>query len=94
MAAACAAMAFIQLAQAQASKDIDAEQLRRTQERETQLRKLHETEPDVHLPQPAQSAATLPLQDESPCFAIKRIGLDGQEANRFSWLLDYADGHA
>ena len=87
-------MAFSQLVQAQASKDVDVEQLRRTQEREAQQRKQRETEPDVHLPQQAQPAATLPLQDESPCFQIKRIELDGQEAARFNWLLDYADGHA
>jgi hemolysin activation/secretion protein len=94
IAAACAAMAFSQLAQAQSSKDIDTEQLRRTQEREAQQRRQRETQPDVHLPQPAQGAAALTLKDESPCFPIKRIELDGQEASRFSWLLDYADGHA
>ncbi|KQV54806.1 hypothetical protein ASD07_29050 [Duganella sp. Root336D2] len=87
-------MVFSQLAQAQASKDIDTDQLRRTQEREAQQRKQRETAPDVHLPQPAQSAAALPLADESPCFPIKRVELDGQDASRFGWLLDYADGHA
>lgn len=82
------------MARAQASKDIDTDQLRRTQEREAQQRKQLETAPDVHLPQPAQSAAALPLTDESPCFPIKRIELDGQETSRFNWLLDFADGHA
>jgi hemolysin activation/secretion protein len=87
-------MAFSQLAQAQANRDIDIEQLRRTQEREAAQRKQRETEPDVHLQQAAPAAAALPLKDESPCFPIKRIEIDGSEAARFAWLLDYADGHA
>jgi hemolysin activation/secretion protein len=94
LAAAFAVMTFSQLAQAQAIKDIDTEQLRRTQEREAQQRRQRETEPDVHLQQPGQSSAALPLKDESPCFPIKRIALSGEGANGFSWLLDYADGHA
>lgn len=87
-------MALSQGAQAQSNKDIDTEQLRRNQEREAFQRKQNEVQPDVHLQNPAQSAAALPLKDESPCFPIKRIELTGEGAGDFSWLLDYTDGHA
>jgi hemolysin activation/secretion protein len=88
-----AALLSAQSAHAQEIKDFDAEQLRRTQEREAQQRRQKEAQPDVHLPAAPQASAALPLKDESPCFRINRIELGGPEQAGFSWLLDHSDGH-
>lgn len=69
----------------------DGSQLLRQQERDSQLRKRLEPAPDIRLP----SAATTPIPrlpaDESPCFSIDRIALDGEMAARFADLVDAAD---
>jgi len=64
-------------------------------ERERVLREQQESQPDVSLEAPAPAAdgaesARLPV-DESPCFAIKRIELVGDSAERFQWALRAAD---
>lgn len=89
-----AALLAAQPAHAQEIKDFDAEQLRRSQEREAQQRRQNEVQPDVHLQAAARSSAALPLKDESPCFQISHIELGGPEQAGFSWLLDHSDGHA
>lgn len=80
-------------AHAQSGQDISAEQSRRAQDRESQLRQQHEAGPDVHLPRtPGAVAAVLP-SNESPCFAIRQLQLSAPDGNHFDWLIEHADGH-
>lgn len=65
------------------------EQLRRQQERERALREQQETRPDARLSQPVVFPDRIP-RDETPCFPIKAIRLDGEDADRFDWALEAA----
>jgi hemolysin activation/secretion protein len=67
-----------------------AEEYLRQIERERQLRERNEPAPDVRTgPQPVPDSGHFPAQ-ESPCFAIDSITLDGEDAERFQWTLHYA----
>ncbi|HAV71947.1 MAG TPA: hypothetical protein DCX91_08585, partial [Stenotrophomonas sp.] len=67
------------------------QELLRQQERERALREQQETTPDVRLQAtPEEAVGRLPA-DESPCFPIQRIVLEGDLADRFSWSLRAAD---
>ncbi len=60
-------------------------------EREAQLRREQESVPDVRLqPTPSPPAPLLPAV-ESPCFTICRLHIDGDDAEKFSWLSTAAD---
>lgn len=74
-----------------AEQESAAQELLRQQERERILREKQEAATDVRL-QPAQAPPSdrLPL-DETPCFPIERIWLDGEDAHRFIWSLKAAD---
>ena len=73
------------------TQDNAAQELRRQQERERLLREQQETAPDVRLRiTPEESAQTLP-ENETPCFVIAQIRLEGDEAQRFQWALKAAD---
>lgn len=89
-----AAMALHLGAHAQTAQDINAEQLRRAQERESLLRQQQEAAPDVHLPTPSAAAPAVLPPDESPCFAIRQLQLSKPDGNHFDWLIEQADGHA
>lgn len=68
-----------------------AQELLRQQERERILRKQQEAAPSVRAqPARAPSPDLLP-RDETPCFPIGRIRLDGEDAGRFVWALNAAD---
>lgn len=68
-----------------------AQELLRQQERERILRKQQEAAPSVRAqPARAPSPDLLP-RDETPCFPIGRIRLDGEDARRFVWALNAAD---
>lgn len=68
-----------------------AQELLRQQERARMLREQQESAPDVRLrPAPAPPQDLLPA-DETPCFPIERIRLDGERAGRFTWSLKAAD---
>lgn len=68
-----------------------AQELLRQQERERILRKQQEATPSVRAqPARAPSPDLLP-RDETPCFPIGRIRLDGEDARRFVWALNAAD---
>lgn len=71
--------------------DTAADELRRRQERERVLREQQEQRPDVRLETPSVSALEALPADESPCFRIDRIVLDGEDAKRFRWALKAAD---
>lgn len=73
------------------TQDGAAQELLRQQERERVLREQQETAPDIRSPPaPAPSWELLP-RDETPCFTIDRIRLDGDDAHRFLWSLQAAD---
>ncbi|RYH67220.1 MAG: ShlB/FhaC/HecB family hemolysin secretion/activation protein [Alcaligenaceae bacterium] len=73
------------------TQDGAAQELLRQQARERVLREQQENVPDVRLrPTQAPPPKQLPAE-ESPCFRISRIKLDGEQAQRFSWALRAAD---
>jgi hemolysin activation/secretion protein len=68
-----------------------AQELLRQQDRERALREQQETTPDVRLSQPVTTAPDrLPL-NETPCFPIRSIRLDGDAASTFQWALKAAN---
>lgn len=71
--------------------DPAAQELRRQQERERQLRGQQEGAPDVRLEAPVADAVPRLPADERPCFPIQRIELAGEAADRFRWALKAAD---
>lgn len=73
------------------TQDSAAQELLRHQEREKLLREQQEPAPQVWLrPAQAPSSELLP-RNETPCFPIGRIRLDGEDAQRFVWSLSAAD---
>lgn len=83
-------LVFMVSASAQ-TQDGAAQELLRQQERVRRLRKQQETAPNARAqPARAPSLDLLP-QDETPCFPIGRIRLDGEDAQRFFWSLSAAD---
>lgn len=83
------ALAPLSLAVAQVSPD--AQELRRQEDRERALREQQEQAPDVRLQAPTAAALEALPADESPCFRIDRIVLDGDDAKRFQRSLKAAD---
>jgi hemolysin activation/secretion protein len=71
--------------------DAATQELLRQQERERQLREQQERVPDVRLPRETQERATRLPVDETPCFPIDRIVLNGERAEKFDWALRAAD---
>jgi hemolysin activation/secretion protein len=68
---------------------IAAGELQRLQQREDAQRRQVETGPDVRLQAPvATPANAYPV--ETPCFPIRLIRLEGDEADSFQWALDAA----
>lgn len=63
----------------------------RQQERERALRQQQEETPDVRFPRPVEPEAALLPTEESPCFRIERIELQGDAAERFQWALGAAN---
>ncbi|MGY0556781.1 MULTISPECIES: ShlB/FhaC/HecB family hemolysin secretion/activation protein [unclassified Lysobacter] len=77
--------------EAQTQGDPAAQELRRQQERERILREQQEMAPDVRLEGDKTLVSGRLPTDESPCFEIQRIVLDGDDAGRFRWALQAAD---
>lgn len=65
----------------------DAQEVLRQQERERALRESQEQTPDVRLESPTVAAFEMLPADESPCFRIESIRLDGEGAQDFRWAL-------
>lgn len=65
----------------------------RQQQRERALREQQQTSPDVRLSRPRSGSPDRLPVDETPCFPIQRIRLDGEGAAQFQWALKAA-GHA
>lgn len=69
----------------QVSSEIDSQQLQRQQQRErAQADQLGSSPPDVRLPTSRTPVPAYP-SNESPCFPISRIDLQGDSARRFTW---------
>ncbi len=67
------------------------QELLRQQERERALREQLEQRPDTRLQEaPAKPPSSLP-RDETPCFPIQHIWLEGEKAARFQWALAAAN---
>lgn len=74
-------------AQVPTNAERDAAEQRRIQERENQLREQQERTPDIRLPAPIPLAQQRLSELEAPCFIIKKLEMQGDEYDRFSWLL-------
>lgn len=86
----CVGLAPMMLAQALPLEGTEQQPLRE-QERERVLRQQREATPDVRLARPfVPEQARLPVE-ESPCFRIERIKLDGDMAMHFQWALAAAN---
>lgn len=67
------------------------DEFRRQQEREQQLRQQLERRPDVRLESPAPPVAEGLLRNETPCFPITALQLEGDIDARFGWLSKHLD---
>jgi hypothetical protein len=79
-------------AQTPTSAQLDTQELRRTQEREAQLRAQQERVPDVLGPTTGSVQALRLPTAEAPCFKIRQLELRGYEGGRFGWVLDTLAG--
>lgn len=75
----------------QSRPEPDAQEFLRQQERERALREQQQTTPDVRLERPVTELEERLPQDETPCFNITRITLEGDSASRFQWALRAAN---
>lgn len=73
------------------SADTATQELLRQQERERALREQQQSTPDVRLPTPVQAQVERVPADETPCFPIRTIRLDGDDASAFAWAIKAAD---
>lgn len=73
-----------------AADDPATREYRRQQERQEQLRKAQEPSPDVRLPRGAAAEDVSFPAEESPCFHIENIRLQGELAEDFQWALRFA----
>jgi hemolysin activation/secretion protein len=71
--------------------DTATQEILRQQERERALREQQAARPDVRLPAPAAAAEDRLPANESPCFPIRELRLDGDDAAQFAWALKAAD---
>lgn len=83
-------LASLTTVHAQAVETPQQAQLRQ-QQRERALREQQETDPDVRLAAPPVTSTNRVPQDETPCFSIHHLRLDGEEAAAFGWALRAAD---
>ena len=63
----------------------------RQQQREKALREQQASRPDVHLQAPAAVAEDRIPAGETPCFPVREIRLEGDDAASFAWALKAAD---
>jgi hemolysin activation/secretion protein len=71
----------------QTINDLADNQLQRQQQREEARRRQDEATPDVRLEAPASSRPGGYPDGEKPCFVIRQVKLEGDEADRFRWVL-------
>lgn len=73
------------------SADLATQEILRQQQREKALREQQASRPDVRLQQPAEVAEDRIPAAETPCFPIREVRLDGDDAAAFRWALEAAD---
>jgi hemolysin activation/secretion protein len=74
----------------QTINDLADSQLQRQQQREEARRRQDDATPDVRLEAPASPKPGGYPEDEKPCFVIRQVNLEGDEAERFRWALTAA----
>lgn len=86
-------IAFTGASLAQNVSDIerDSREQRRVQERQIQRSAQKSQTPEVRLGTPTEEKAKL-SRDETPCFLIREITLQGTNADAFSWVLENLAG--
>lgn len=84
------AMASMEVA-AQGVTPLPDQEILRQQDRERALREQQENQPDVRLQTAPDVAIGRLPPEESPCFVINHIALEGDQAERFRWALRAAD---
>lgn len=88
-------------AQSGAVTESGNQEVQRQQERDRQLRQQQQRQPDLRLPsggladipgeQKSEPANTRLPTEESPCFVVKKISLEGELSQRFQWALTTAE---
>ena len=73
------------------SADLATQEILRQQQREKALREQQASRPDVHLQAPAAVAEDRIPAGETPCFPVREIRLEGDDAASFAWALKAAD---
>jgi hemolysin activation/secretion protein len=83
-------------ATARAQTALDAEELRRKAQSEAEARLRQQQAPDVRLPRPAPAVdpEALDLPEETPCFPIRHLQLDGERLPAFAWMQPWLDRYA
>ena len=89
---AVGSLLFADAARAQVTMGSEEQRHRAQQDAEERLRR--QQAPDVRLPAPVSVDDTLDLPDESPCFRIERLLLDGSRLDAFAWLQDDLSAYA
>lgn len=81
---------------AQAQTLGDTEEQRRRSQREAEERSERQQAPGVRLPgrETAVDSAATDLPEETPCFPIRRVHVEGTHLDAFPWLTAYADLYA
>jgi hemolysin activation/secretion protein len=74
----------------QTINDLADNQLQRQQQREEARRRQDDAAPDVRLDAPTSPKPGGYPDDEKPCFVIRHVHLEGDEAERFRWALTAA----
>jgi hemolysin activation/secretion protein len=74
---------------AQLAAPTDVEELRHQQQREEQERLRKQNAPDARIQKEKPPVDTFDLPEETPCFQIKTIQLEGDTAGRFPWIGSY-----
>ena len=77
---------------AQVDPALANQELQRQEQRERERARQDEAKPDVRLQREVRSAQPLWPENESPCFPIRRVFLEGELAGEFQWALKAADG--
>ena len=76
---------------AQVTDEVADNHLQRQQQREEAQRRQDEATPDVRLQVPVPPKPTGYPAGETPCFVIREVKLEGDEAERFEWAMAAAE---
>lgn len=78
-------------ASSQVVGDVAENQLQRQQQREEAQRRQDESTPDVRLQAPSIPKPIGYPTGETPCFVIRQVKLEGEQAETFQWVLAAAE---